>query len=48
MVGKAIAGRREDIVLATKVSLPMGDERNQQGPRAMCASTAPRWRGALR
>ncbi|MEU6012173.1 aldo/keto reductase [Streptomyces sp. NPDC047453] len=31
MVGKAIAGRREDIVLATKASLPMGDERNHQG-----------------
>ncbi|MGW7577577.1 aldo/keto reductase [Streptomyces sp. NPDC054765] len=31
MVGKAIAGRREDIVLATKASLPMGDGRNHQG-----------------
>ena len=31
MVGKAIAGRREDIVLATKASLPMGEERNHQG-----------------
>ncbi|MFE9608106.1 aldo/keto reductase [Streptomyces sp. NPDC006012] len=31
MVGKAIAGRREDIVLATKASLPMGDERNHRG-----------------
>ncbi|MGW1287013.1 aldo/keto reductase [Streptomyces sp. NPDC002586] len=31
MVGKAIAGRRDDIVLATKASLPMGDERNHQG-----------------
>ncbi|MDP9869184.1 MULTISPECIES: aldo/keto reductase [Streptosporangium] len=31
MVGRAIAGRREDIVLATKASLPMGDERNHQG-----------------
>ncbi len=30
-VGKAIAGRREDIVLATKAGLPMGEERNQQG-----------------
>jgi aryl-alcohol dehydrogenase-like predicted oxidoreductase len=29
MVGKAIAGRRDDIVLATKASMPMGDERNQ-------------------
>ncbi|MCX4428807.1 aldo/keto reductase [Streptomyces mirabilis] len=31
MVGKAIAGRRDDIVLATKASLPMGDEPNHQG-----------------
>ncbi|SIN41164.1 aldo/keto reductase [Micromonospora cremea] len=31
MVGKAIAGRRDDIVLATKASMPMGDERNHQG-----------------
>ncbi|WP_069171159.1 aldo/keto reductase [Streptomyces griseus] len=31
MVGKAIAGRRDDIVLATKVSLPMGGERNHRG-----------------
>ncbi|MFC3453920.1 aldo/keto reductase [Amycolatopsis speibonae] len=31
MVGKAIAGRREDLVLATKAVLPMGDERNHQG-----------------
>lgn len=31
MVGKAIAGRRDDVVLATKATLPMGDERNQRG-----------------
>ncbi|MEW2352348.1 aldo/keto reductase [Spirillospora sp. NPDC029432] len=31
MVGKAIAGRRDDIVLATKANMPMGDERNRQG-----------------
>ncbi|MBX7268146.1 aldo/keto reductase [Micromonospora sp. Llam7] len=31
MIGKAIAGRRDDIVLATKASLPMGDERNHRG-----------------
>src|SRR6202035_202668 len=31
MVGKAIVGRRDDIVLATKASLPMGDERNHRG-----------------
>jgi aryl-alcohol dehydrogenase-like predicted oxidoreductase len=31
MVGKAIAGRRDDIILATKVNMPMGDERNHQG-----------------
>ncbi|MEV4130240.1 aldo/keto reductase [Nocardia sp. NPDC049707] len=31
MVGKAIADRRDDIVLATKASMPMGAERNHQG-----------------
>ncbi|MBW4705340.1 MULTISPECIES: aldo/keto reductase [unclassified Micromonospora] len=31
MVGLAIAGRRDDIVLATKATMPMGDERNHQG-----------------
>jgi aryl-alcohol dehydrogenase-like predicted oxidoreductase len=30
MVGEAIAGRRDDIVLATKANMPMGDERNHQ------------------
>ncbi|MBQ1091953.1 aldo/keto reductase [Streptomyces sp. B93] len=31
MVGKAIAGRRDDIVLATKAAMPMSDERNHRG-----------------
>jgi aryl-alcohol dehydrogenase-like predicted oxidoreductase len=31
MVGKAIAGRRDDIVLATKAALPMDEERNHRG-----------------
>ncbi|MET7331407.1 aldo/keto reductase [Nonomuraea sp. NPDC005650] len=31
MVGKAIAGRRDDVVLATKAGLPMGDGHNQRG-----------------
>ncbi|WP_433796044.1 aldo/keto reductase [Actinoplanes sp. CA-252034] len=31
LVGKAIAGRRDDIVLATKAALPMGEDRNRQG-----------------
>ena len=31
IVGRAIAGRRDDIVLATKAGMPMGDERNHQG-----------------
>lgn len=31
MVGKAIAGRRDDIVLATKANNPMSDERNHRG-----------------
>ena len=31
MVGRAIAGRRDDVVLATKAFMPMSDERNHQG-----------------
>ncbi|MFD9023931.1 aldo/keto reductase [Streptomyces parvulus] len=31
MVGKAIAGRRDDIVLATKASMPMSDNPNHRG-----------------
>ncbi|MDX3097964.1 aldo/keto reductase [Streptomyces sp. ME01-24h] len=31
MVGKAVAGRRDDIVLATKATMPMGDDRNHRG-----------------
>ncbi|MDG4805572.1 aldo/keto reductase [Micromonospora sp. WMMD1120] len=31
LVGRAIAGRRDDIVLATKAGMPMGDERNHRG-----------------
>jgi aryl-alcohol dehydrogenase-like predicted oxidoreductase len=36
IVGKAIAGRRDDLVLATKATMPMGDERNHQ-------SSSRRW-----
>ena len=31
LVGKAVAGRRDDIVLATKATMPMSDERNHRG-----------------
>ncbi|KFG74003.1 aldo/keto reductase [Streptomyces mutabilis] len=31
MVGKAVAGRRDDIVLATKAVMPMGEDRNHRG-----------------
>ncbi|WP_435255758.1 aldo/keto reductase [Streptomyces althioticus] len=31
IVGKAIAGRRDDIVLATKATMPISDERNHRG-----------------
>ena len=31
IVGTAIAGRRDDIVLATKATMPMGEERNHRG-----------------
>src|SRR3954452_22572877 len=40
MVGKAIAGRRDDIVLATKENMPMGDERNHQGSSRRWLGTA--------
>ncbi|MEV7099560.1 aldo/keto reductase [Amycolatopsis sp. NPDC051045] len=31
LVGQAIAGRRDDLVLATKATMPMGEERNHRG-----------------
>jgi aryl-alcohol dehydrogenase-like predicted oxidoreductase len=31
IVGQALKGRRDDVVLATKAHLPMGDDPNQQG-----------------
>jgi aryl-alcohol dehydrogenase-like predicted oxidoreductase len=31
LVGKAIAGRRDDLVLATKATMPIGEERNHRG-----------------
>lgn len=31
IVGKALKGRRDDVVLATKAHLPMGEDPNQQG-----------------
>lgn len=31
LVGRAIAGRRDDLVLATKATMPIGDERNHRG-----------------
>jgi aryl-alcohol dehydrogenase-like predicted oxidoreductase len=31
IVGKALVGRRDDVVLATKFGLPMGDDPNQRG-----------------
>ncbi len=36
IVGKALKGRRDDVVLATKFSLPMGQDPNQRGG-------SPRW-----
>ena len=36
IVGKALKGRRDDVVLATKFSLPMGEDANQRGG-------SPRW-----
>lgn len=40
MVGRAIAGRREDVVLATKAGLPMGEERNHGGASRRWLTTA--------
>ena len=34
IVGKAISGRRDDVVLATKFGLPMGDDPNHRGGSA--------------
>ncbi|MEU5974449.1 aldo/keto reductase [Streptomyces sp. NPDC047315] len=31
MVGKAVAGRRDDVVLATKAGMPVGEERHRRG-----------------
>lgn len=31
MVGKAVAGRRDDVILATKAGLPMGEDGNHRG-----------------
>jgi len=31
MLGRALAGRRDDVVLATKAFLPMGEDRNRRG-----------------
>src|SRR4051812_30793514 len=31
IVGKALKGRRDDVVLATKFFSPMGDDRNRRG-----------------
>ena len=36
IVGRALKGRRDDVVLATKFSLPMGPDANQAGG-------SPRW-----
>jgi len=39
-VGKALTGRRDSVVLATKVSRPMGDDPNQQGASRRWIMTA--------
>ena len=40
VVGKALKGRRDSVVLATKVSRPMGDDPNQQGASRRWIMTA--------
>lgn len=39
LLGNAIAGRRDDLVLATKAGLPMGDGRNHRGSSRRWLST---------
>lgn len=40
IVGKALKGRRDDVVLATKFFMPMGDDRNQRGGSRRWITTA--------
>ncbi|MCX4093965.1 aldo/keto reductase [Nocardia sp. alder85J] len=40
MVGKAVAGRRDDVVLATKAGLPMGASRDRRGGSRRWLTTA--------
>jgi aryl-alcohol dehydrogenase-like predicted oxidoreductase len=40
VVGKALKGRRDSVVLATKLSRPMGDDPNQQGASRRWIMTA--------
>ncbi|MFB7723497.1 aldo/keto reductase [Nocardia sp. NPDC056100] len=40
LVGQAISGRRDDIVLATKATMPMGEERNHRGGSRRWLTTA--------
>lgn len=40
VVGKALKGRRDDVVLTTKVGLPMGEDPNQQGCSRRWITTA--------
>ncbi|MEV4455212.1 aldo/keto reductase [Microbispora sp. NPDC049633] len=40
VVGRALMGRRDDVVLATKVSRPMGDDPNRQGASRRWIMTA--------
>jgi aryl-alcohol dehydrogenase-like predicted oxidoreductase len=40
VVGRALKGRRDTVVLATKVSRPMGDDPNQQGASRRWIMTA--------
>jgi aryl-alcohol dehydrogenase-like predicted oxidoreductase len=40
VVGKALKGRRDDVVVATKLGRPMGDDPNQQGSSRRWITTA--------
>jgi aryl-alcohol dehydrogenase-like predicted oxidoreductase len=45
IVGQALKGRRDDVVLATKFALPMGPDANQRGGSAPTTSICTRCTG---
>ena len=48
IVGKALKGRRDDVVLATKFFMPMGEDPNRGGGSRRCPTSAAPARSAPR